>query len=75
MGGGRQVADKSYYIGLLHNQLNGLETEISSLETELEKAAKGRENLFAYEQRSALFGVGPENGQIHNLGRRSRPES
>jgi hypothetical protein len=57
MGGGRQIADKSYYIGLLNNQLNGLEGELANLEAELQKAEKGRENLLAYEQRWAKFGI------------------
>jgi hypothetical protein len=55
MGGGRMIADKSYYLGLLNNQLKGLDAELASLETELEKAEKGRENLLAYEQRLPLL--------------------
>lgn len=51
-GGGRQVADKSYYISLLNNQLNALDAECGALASELEKAQKGRENLLAYEQRA-----------------------
>ncbi|KAL3103370.1 hypothetical protein niasHS_002556 [Heterodera schachtii] len=49
---GRTVADKSYFIGLLNNQLNALENEVVSLGFELEKAEKGKENLLAYEQRA-----------------------
>jgi hypothetical protein len=51
MGGSRMVADKSYYIGLLNNQLNSLEAELTNLDSELQKAEKGRENLLIYEQR------------------------
>ena len=51
MGGGRMIADASYYLGLLHNKLNALEVELGNLNAELDKAEKGRENLLAYEQR------------------------
>lgn len=49
--GGRQVADKTYFIGLLNNQLQLLEAEITSLTNELEKAERERQHLLIYEQR------------------------
>lgn len=50
-GGGRLVADASYYMGLLNNQLNSLDEECGALAAELEKAQRVSENLLAYEQR------------------------
>uniref|UniRef100_A0A183C8P9 non-specific protein-tyrosine kinase n=1 Tax=Globodera pallida TaxID=36090 RepID=A0A183C8P9_GLOPA len=64
---GRMVADKSYFIGLLNNQLNALETEIVSLGLELQKAEKGRENLLAYEQRRTSQRIEAVTGRTGGL--------
>ncbi|CAD5211668.1 unnamed protein product [Bursaphelenchus okinawaensis] len=49
---GRQIADKTYFIGLLNTQLTALEEEISSLENELQKAEREQRNLLVYEQKA-----------------------
>lgn len=50
-GMGRQVADKSYFLGLLNTQLSLLQKEIDSLSEELLRAEKEQQNLLVYEQR------------------------
>uniref|UniRef100_A0A914C918 Uncharacterized protein n=1 Tax=Acrobeloides nanus TaxID=290746 RepID=A0A914C918_9BILA len=50
--GGRQVVDKSYYIGLLNAQFHSLDAEIESLTKELAKFEKAQSNLLVYEQRA-----------------------
>jgi hypothetical protein len=48
---GRQVADKTYYIGLLNTQLGALQKEIDSLSNELLHAEREQQNLLVYEQK------------------------
>ncbi|KAF7634330.1 hypothetical protein Mgra_00006296 [Meloidogyne graminicola] len=52
IGGGRMIADTNYYLGLLHNKLNILDNELINLNTELNKAEKGKKNLLIYEQKA-----------------------
>lgn len=47
----RQIADKTYYMGLLNGHLKLLEDEIDSLTNEMKKTEKGQQNLLFYEQR------------------------
>lgn len=47
----RQVADKTYYAGLLNTQLAAIEAEIGNLEQELSKAESEQRNLLVYEQK------------------------
>lgn len=49
---GRQVADKTYYMGLLHTQLGLLQKEIDSLSDELARAEREQQNLLLYEQKA-----------------------
>jgi hypothetical protein len=49
--GGRQIADKTYFLGLLNTQLNMLQKETDSLSDELVRAEKEQQNLLIYEQR------------------------
>lgn len=48
---GRQIADKTYYVGLLNTQLASLEAEIESLGNELAKIDREQRNLLIYEQK------------------------
>lgn len=54
-GMGRQIADKTYFLGLLNTQLNMLNKEIDSLSTELARAVKEQQNLLIYEQRLVVL--------------------
>lgn len=49
---GRQVADKTYYMGLLNTQLGLLQKEIDSLSDELTRAEREQQNLLLYEQKA-----------------------
>lgn len=53
-GAGRQIADKTYFMGLLNTQLNMLNKEIDSLSDELIHAERESQNLLVYEQRFAI---------------------
>ncbi|KAK7485298.1 hypothetical protein BaRGS_00023397, partial [Batillaria attramentaria] len=50
--GGRQVQDKTYYLGLIRSKINDLNAEIVRLTKEIENASDENSSFLAYEKRA-----------------------